>query len=122
NTGDLRLGPYPIGKQTAITIPLVTGPGDGGRAIEVLNSKTGKLIASLNAIPRHDQWWLWNVPLPHEPDGSFEIVAADAGSAYGQWLAIGVPHYTINQIGGELSGPVAIQGSWSKDGYPTTAG
>jgi hypothetical protein len=122
NFGTLRLGPYPIGTHAAITIPVVTGPSEGGRAIRVLNSKTGAVISSLHPVPRHDQWWLWNVPLPHEPEAAFEIVAEDTGSAYGQWLAVGVPHYLVPQIGPELSGPIAVTSPWTKDGYPPDAG
>ena len=123
NVGSLRLGPYRIRQPAAIAIPLVTGPDSGGLSVQVLNTKTGKPIASLSPLPRHDKWWSWNVALPPEPEAGIEIVAEDAGSAWGQWLAIGVPHSVVYQVGAELTGgPVAIQGSWTRDGYAPDAG
>jgi len=123
NVGKIRLGPYRIGQPIAIAMPVITGPSNGGLSIRVLNTKTGKAMASLNPIPQHDKWWVWNAALPPEPDSSIEIVAEDAGSAWGQWLAIGVPHSAISKLGAELTGgPVAIQGAWAKDGYAPDAG
>ena len=122
NTGSLRLGPYPVKARSAIAIPLVTGPGAGtGLSLEILNAKTDKPIASLSPVPKHETWWLWNVELPADPE-AIEIVAEDAGSGWGQWFATGVPHYVVSQIGPEVTVPVAIQGSWSKDGYPSKIG
>lgn len=92
NVGSLHLGPIRTNEQTDIGIPLVTGPSNGGLSIKALNTKTGKVIASLNPPPVRIAWWVWNIALPREPDTSIEIVAEDAGTAYGQWLAIGQPH------------------------------
>jgi hypothetical protein len=93
NTGSLRLGPVRAGRQSAIGIPLVTGPGNKGLSIRALNAKTGKVIASLDPVPVHTAWWVWNIALP-EPDLSVEIVAEDAGTGYGQWMAVG-PAYAL---------------------------
>jgi len=44
-------------------------------------------------VPVHTAWWVWNIALP-EPDLSVEIVAEDAGTGYGQWMAVG-PAYAL---------------------------
>ncbi len=92
NVGTLRLGPFYTNRQTAIVIPLVTGPNNGGLSVKVLNTRTGKVIASLNPLPLHTNWWAWTVALPPDPDATIEIVADDSGTGWGQWLAVGLPH------------------------------
>jgi hypothetical protein len=92
NAGSLHLGPIRFQQQSAIGIPLVTGPSNKGLSIKAVNTKTGKVIASLDPPPVHTAWWVWNLALPPEPDASIEIVAEDAGTGYGQWMAIGRPH------------------------------
>jgi 4-amino-4-deoxy-L-arabinose transferase-like glycosyltransferase len=92
NVGTLRLKPTCCQQQAVIGIPVVTGPYNGGLSVKVLNSKTGKVIASLDPPPIRVDWWVWNVDLPREPNLSIEIVAEDRGTAFGQWLAIGQPH------------------------------
>ena len=114
-------GPAPV-EGAVIAIPLVTGPATSGLSLQVLNARTNQPVASLNPLPLHRQWWLWNVPLPPGPDASIQIAATDAGSGWGQWFATGVPHYVISQIGPEVSTPVEIHGAWSKDGYPPKVG
>jgi hypothetical protein len=101
---------------------MVTGPSTGGLSLQILNAKTGQPIASLNTVPQHREWWVWKVELPPDLD-SIEIAAEDAGSGWGQWLAVGVPHYIVPQIGAELTDiPVTIQGAWTKNGYPPAVG
>jgi hypothetical protein len=118
NVGTLRLGPYQVQSPALVGIPVVTGPSTGGLSLQVLNAKTGQPAASLKPFPVHEKWWLWNV----KPDTPIEIVAEDTGSGFGQWFAIGAPHYVISQIGPELVAPVQINGAWTKDGYPPKVG
>jgi hypothetical protein len=96
NVGSLRMGPLRAGRQTVIGIPLVTGPNSGGLSIQVLNAATGQVIAALNPPPVHVTWWVWKVVLPG-PDTSIEIVAHDAGTDYGQWLAFAQPHVLLTE-------------------------
>ena len=123
NVGSLRLGPYVVQPQSVIAIPMVTGPSTDGLSLQILNAKTGKPVASLNPVPQHREWWVWKVELPAGIDDGIEIAAEDAGSGWGQWLGVGVPHSVVSQIGAELTDvPVAIQGSWTKGGYPSVVG
>jgi hypothetical protein len=90
--GNLHLGPIRVRDETAIGIPLVTGPNNAGLAIHAVDTRTGKVLASLNPVPVHISWRVWRIELPRESDTSLEIVAEDHGAHYGQWLAIGAPH------------------------------
>jgi hypothetical protein len=92
NTGSLRLKPTCSRQQGVIGIPLVTGPGNGGLTVKVLNARTGEVTASLDPPPVHTDWWVWNVALPREPNPGIVIVAEDRGTGFGQWLAVGQPH------------------------------
>jgi hypothetical protein len=138
NTGTLHLGPFRVANQVAIAIPVVSGPNNGGLVLKVVNAKTGELIAALAPPPIRMKWWAWRVNLPTQPDLTVNIVAEDMGSAWGQWQAVGMPHFlryntlgplvTVNQSAQEIplsavgaavesSTAPSIEGFWTKDGY-----
>lgn len=94
NIGLLRLGPFRVANQLAVSIPLYIGPKNGGLSVRVLNAKNGELISELAPPPLYYRWWAWRVDLPaNVPSLDLEIVAEDAGRGWGEWLAIGMPHF-----------------------------
>ncbi len=126
NVGRLHFGPFHVKQQNAIAIPVAAGPETSNLSVKVLNSKTGQVIASLNPMPPVDHWWAWNVALPNEADPVIEIIAEDAGTHWGQWLAIGAPHSVYDgfpRLGAMLTGDsLAIKGAWKIDGQDSATG
>jgi hypothetical protein len=143
NTGTLRLGPFQIVNQLAIAVPVFSGPRNEGLLIKVVNTKTRELIAALSPPPLRNGWWAWRVDLPATSTNlSLEIDAEDMGTSWGEWQAVGVPHFvkgsalspvaSLNQpvqeipfsdVGAPVEGGAAsIEGSWTKGGYYPNVG
>jgi len=91
DTGTVRLGPFRTGSCDAIALPVLTGPDSRGLSIAVIDSRSGDTVAQLRPPPILAKWRAWKIPLPKH-DMQLEIVAQDQGSAWGEWLAIGMPH------------------------------
>ncbi len=95
NTGTLRLGPFTIGEQKALGVPLVTGPDTTGLSAKLVDANSGKIIARLDRVAfSPHQWVVWRLDLP--PDtGSAQLllVFEDAGSEWGQWFAVATPFW-----------------------------
>ena len=141
NTGTLQFGPFRVANQLALEIPLYAGPRNGGLMVKVVNVKTGDLIAALSPPPLRSHWWAWHIDLP--PTAlDLEIIAEDQGRGWGEWQAIGAPHFlkgaalgstgSLNESLQEVplsslgvpvdGGPPSIEGSWSKDGFYPAVG
>lgn len=73
---------------TRLALPVVTGPGEGAKAIHVSDGTTGARFLTLDDPEVIPTW------RPYEfsvfPDTKTIVVeASDSGSAWGQWLAFG---------------------------------
>jgi hypothetical protein len=75
---------------TALAIPVVTGPSGTNASFRV-QSPDGTVLATLQDAPGLGAWRLWRVAVPNGVT-SVQIVAADAGAGWGEWVAIGKPH------------------------------
>jgi len=93
NTGILRMGPFHWDGRTGLTLPMVTGPGNAGISVQIRDVETKTVLAELTPAPVHATWWVWRPTLPAGRPLNVEIVANDAGTQFGQWLAVGWPEF-----------------------------
>jgi hypothetical protein len=84
-TGRIEIGPVTLGE--GLSLPFVTGPTSARQKIELVSVGSGAVVASLSGVTARD-WIAWRLP---ESDEVVHIVATDAGSAWGEWIAIGEP-------------------------------
>lgn len=93
NTGTLRLGPFHLDGRTTMVLPLVTGPQNQGLSVVIRDAVSKEILAQLDPPPIHIAWWAWQPDLPTGREITIEIVAEDKGAAWGQWQAVGWPHW-----------------------------
>lgn len=95
NTGSIRLGPFSADGSPAIGIPVITGPRTDGLSLRLIDASTSDTIVDLETLPSFPSqfWVVWKVPLPPAVrEHPLVIEAKDAGRAWGQWLAVAIPH------------------------------
>lgn len=91
NQGEITIGPFaaPAGR---FALPIVTGPSAGGQSITVKDAETGEVYIDFK--PRVRIQWsalVFTIP-PAKASRPLLVVAADHGSDWGQWMAVGEPH------------------------------
>jgi hypothetical protein len=92
NAGSIRIGPFSVSGASALALPFVTGPKSEHLSIVVLDAATGRVLNGLSPVPPTPSWKIWKIPLPPgKAHLRLEIVAADSGTGWGEWLAIGLP-------------------------------
>jgi hypothetical protein len=60
--------------------------------VMVRDAATKAVLAQLDPVPMHVNWWAWRPELPVGREVTIEVVAEDKGAGWGQWQAIGWPH------------------------------
>ena len=90
NTGTLRIRSI-VPRNKALGIPLMTGPGQQGLSISVIDRKTGELITKMDPPPNLPNWAIWAPDLPLDRGEEIDIEASDSGKGWGQWLGIAFP-------------------------------
>lgn len=90
NRGSIQMKQIELHGETAIAIPLMTGPKQEGLSIEVVNSKTGRTLTKLDPVPPLF-WAIWCVELKENAPASVDITARDESTTRGAWLALGFP-------------------------------
>ena len=79
-----------------VAMPLVTGPGAGAMTI---SAHCGELETEAEILPVTEEWTWFQVPVADCGEGAPAYVTIrDAGSEWGQWLAIGEPHLILPEV------------------------
>ena len=91
NQGETNIGPF-TAPGGAFALPIVTGPSTGGQSITVKDADTNEVYIHFRSSVR-TQWGALVLTVPPEKASRrLLVVAADHGSNWGQWMAIGEPH------------------------------
>jgi hypothetical protein len=93
NQGVLTSPPIAVAGHACIALPVAHGPSVGGQSVRVVDPASGKVIQSLPLSDTPGIWQYWGIEL--QGTDSLSIVAEDKGSQWGQWVAIGEPHWCL---------------------------
>lgn len=91
NRGVLTSAPFTVSGHTCVALPVAHGPSVGGQSIRLVEPDSGKIVLSLPLIDSSGTWQVWAVELAGID--KLSIVAEDKGSQWGEWLAVGEPHW-----------------------------
>jgi hypothetical protein len=91
NRGVLTSAPFTVSGHTCIALPVAHGPSVGGQSIRLVEPGSGKTVQSLSLSDSPGIWQVWAVEL--QGVDKLQIVAEDKGSEWGQWVAVGEPHW-----------------------------
>ncbi len=94
NQGEVTIGPF-TAPDMVFALPFVSGPATGGQSIVVKDAETGEVYVRFKPAVR-TEWSALVLTLP--PDKATRpllLVAADHGSEWGQWMAIGLPRSVV---------------------------
>jgi hypothetical protein len=92
NVGSLISSPIEAPSNHCLIIPVFHGPSTGGQSVEVVDAKTNTPLAAVPIQSRDKIWRLWGLSIKPTAE-RIRIIARDDGSGWGEWLAIGEPHY-----------------------------
>jgi hypothetical protein len=98
-TGVVRIWFQSRTDDAVLLVPLLTGPVASRTSVRMIDPRSHTVLASLEAPHAFaNRWRLWRVPLPARKDGGMWFVEAeDRGTDFGQWFAIGPPHWEREQ-------------------------
>jgi hypothetical protein len=82
-----RMSPNPKG---CFVVPVSHGPSIGGQNVNLV-SANGDIIGRIDLDSGKPQWQFMELRYDSVRFPAVQIVAADLGSGYGQWLAVGQP-------------------------------
>ncbi|MEZ5966442.1 MAG: hypothetical protein R3F56_21580 [Planctomycetota bacterium] len=91
NLGSCTLGPFPL-HDRALGIPVLVGPDAKGQIVRAFDAVTGAELETLDTGACRGRWRVWRL----RPTGEHTAVlveAEDRGSGWGQWQALGPPHW-----------------------------
>lgn len=91
NTGTLQWQTAEAVSAESVIIPFATGPTPNMVEIRISDPRTGAVLAKLSNPVGAVRWKLWKVDL-RGYSGPLQIDAVDAGTGWGEWIAVGQPH------------------------------
>jgi hypothetical protein len=91
NQGVLTSAPFATSGHTCIALPVAHGPSVGSQSVRLVDPESGKTVQSIPLSETPGTWQFWAVEL--EGVDKLRIVAEDKGSQWGQWVAVGEPHW-----------------------------
>jgi hypothetical protein len=91
NQGVLTSAPFAASGHTCVALPVAHGPSVGGQSVRLVESESGRTVGSIPLSETPGNWQFWAVELPSIDQ--LRIVAEDKGSQWGQWVAVGEPHW-----------------------------
>lgn len=87
----LRSAPIAIGDAQYLVVPYTTGPDPRGLALSVVTGAGDKPLATRALREPANSWVNWTIPVGRGEEWPVRIQVRDAGSAPGQWIAVGAP-------------------------------
>jgi hypothetical protein len=91
NQGVLTSAPFAVAGHTCIALPVAHGPSLGGQSIRLVEPVSGKTVQSLPLSDSPGIWQVWAIEL--QGIDKLQVVAEDRGGEWGQWVAVGEPHW-----------------------------
>ena len=91
NQGVLTSAPFAVAGHTCIALPVAHGPSLGGQSIRLVEPVSGKTVQSLPLSDSPGIWQVWAIEL--QGIDKLQVVAEDKGGEWGQWVAVGEPHW-----------------------------
>lgn len=88
-TGSIMTGPLTPRSAGCLVIPVAHGPTVDGLSVALFDSASGQRIGMVPVNPARHQWQLYQVH--YDPAATLRLVAADRGTGWGQWVAVGQP-------------------------------
>jgi hypothetical protein len=67
------------------------GPSVGGQSVRLVEPESGKTVQPIPVSETTGNWQFWRIEL--QGIDKLRIVAEDNGSQWGQWVAVGEPHW-----------------------------
>lgn len=95
NTGRLILANLTIPSNRKIAIPFATGPVSDHLSLQI--QSLGKLESRKITISPPMKWKLIIVEFSEDAGSTFDLIAEDAGSGWGEWFAVGAPRSFLSQ-------------------------
>jgi len=91
NRGVLSSAPFETNGRDCISLPVARGPSTAGQSVRVVEAVSGKTVAAIPLDEMSGSWQYWSVEVRATP--RLRIVAEDNGAGWGQWVAVGEPHW-----------------------------
>jgi hypothetical protein len=88
-TGRILTGPLIPRAAGCLVVPVAHGPSVDGLSVALFDSASGQRIGMVPVDPARHQWQLYQIR--HSAAETLRLVAADQGTAWGQWVAVGQP-------------------------------
>ena len=94
NRGILTSAPFETAGHTCVAVAVAHGPSVGGQSVRLVEPAGGRLVQSIPMSETTGNWQFWAVEL--QGIDRLQIVAEDRGNQWGQWVAVGEPHWCRN--------------------------
>lgn len=91
NHGVLSSAPFETNGRDCIALPVAHGPSTVGQSVRVVDAVGGNIVAAVPLDEMSGSWQYWSVEVQGHP--RLRIVAEDNGAGWGQWVALGEPHW-----------------------------
>ena len=91
NRGVLLSAPFETNGQNCISLPVAHGPSIAGQSVRVVEALSGNIVAAIPLDEMSGVWQYWSVDVRGVP--RLRIIAEDNGAGWGQWVAVGEPHW-----------------------------
>jgi hypothetical protein len=91
NQGSQVSAPFETAGHGCIALAVAHGPSVEGQSVRVTDAASGKTLESIPLLDTPGAWQFWAVEFQDSP--KLQIVAEDKGSQWGEWVAIGEPHW-----------------------------
>ncbi len=91
NQGTLTSAPFETGGQGCVALPVAHGPSTVGQSVRLIEAGSGKTVAAIPLGKTDGIWQYWSVDVSGTP--KLRIIAEDQGNQWGQWVAVGEPHW-----------------------------
>jgi hypothetical protein len=91
NQGALTSAPFEPNGRDCIALPVAHGPSSGGQSVRLVEDGSGKTVAAIPLGESSGLWQYWSIDL--QGTDKLRIVAEDRGGQWGQWVAVGEPHW-----------------------------
>jgi hypothetical protein len=91
NQGVLTSAPFETNGQECIALPVAHGPSVVGQSVRLIEAGSGETVVTIPVGAMDGFWQDWFIDL--QGTAKLRIVAEDKGGQWGQWVAVGEPHW-----------------------------
>jgi len=94
NQGMLTSAAFSVEKGGCVVLPVAHGPSVVGLSVRLMDADTGKTLETMPLSGTVGNWRYWSVEV-NSRARAVRIVAEDRGRGWGQWVAVGQPHWCL---------------------------